>query len=293
MARRSRRNETPPLGNSSLAAVLNWLIPGAGHLLLGKAMFGLAAFVVVEGLFIVGYWLTDGMLFQYLQAELRSPFAGALTPEAGNLGALLWHMNHDPYGVAPFTPQAWPSTMKLGVFFTALSGVMNIALCVRAYSDGAHSKERLEAGPHPGTAVFLAWLVPGLGHWVQGRKLRGGIIFLVLMTLLGLATVLSQGVNLDRELHFYYWSGQFMVGSPAILLEGLFGIGRLREEIEYADAGLVFGCLAGLLNILAMMDAYTMSEVRLASPAQSSSAADGDAGAGTPTEPNEQVGATR
>lgn len=272
MARRSRRNETPPPGSPNLAALLNWLIPGAGHLLLGKAMFGLAAFVVVEGLFILGYWLTDGMLFQYLQEELRSSFAGALTPEAGNLGALLWHMNHDPYGVAPFLPRAWPSTMKLGVFFTALSGVTNIALCVRAYADGAHSKERLEASkPHPGTAVFLAWLVPGLGHWVQGRKARGGMIFVVLMGLLIIGTILSHGVNLDRELHFYYWSGQFMVGAPAIVFEGLFGIERLRGEIEYLDAGLVFGCLAGLLNILAMMDAYTMSELRLADPVETSS----------------------
>ena len=229
-------------------------------------MFGLIAFVVVEGIFFAGYMLTDGMLFQYLQQELRSSFAGALTPEAGNLGAMLWQMNQDPYGTAPFFPKAWPSTMKLGVFLTALSGVANIALCVRAYADGAHSRDRLDGGPHPGTAVFLAWLVPGLGHWVQGHKARGTAIFCLLVSLLIVATVLSEGVNLDRELHFYYWSGQFMVGLPAMLFEGLFSVGRLRGEIEYVDAGLVFGCLAGLLNILAMMDAYTAAEIRLAEP---------------------------
>ncbi len=272
MALSTRRNETPPLGNPNLAALLTWLIPGAGHLLLGKAAFGLAAFAVVEGLYLLGYWLTDGMLFEYLQDELRSSFAGALTPEAGNLGAMLWHMQHDPYGTAPFFPRPWPSTMQLGVFLTALSGVMNVALCVRAYADGAHSPDRLESGPHPGIAVFLAWLVPGLGHWVQGRKLRGAVIFGTIVSMLVVATLLAQGANLDRELHFYYWSGQFMVGLPAILFELLFSAGRVRAEIPYGDAGLVFGCLAGLLNILAMMDAYTMSELRLADPVRSSSA---------------------
>jgi len=71
-----------------------------------------------------------------------------------------------------------------------------------------------------------------------------------------------------------------MVGAPAMVFEGLFGIDRLRGGIEYLDAGLVFGCLAGLLNILAMMDAYTMSELRLASPAEPSSA-DADANSET------------
>ena len=263
---RSNSNETPPLGNPSLAALVTWLIPGAGHVLLGKAAFGFAAFAVVEGLFLAGYALTDGMLFQYLQPELRSSFAGALTPEAGNLGALLWQMNQNPYGTAPFFPAPWPSTMHLGVFFTALSGVANIALCVRAYSDGAHSRERLERGLHPGLAVFAAWLVPGLGHWLQGRKARGAVLFLVVISMLVLGTALAQGANLDRELHFYYWSGQFMCGISAILAELLFSAGRLRAEIAYVDAGLVLGCLAGLVNILAMMDTYTVAEIRLSEP---------------------------
>lgn len=260
---RYSNNETPPLGNPNMAALLTWLVPGAGHILLGKATFGLIAFAVVEGLFFAGYALTDGMLFQYLQPELRTSFAGALTPEAGNLGALLWHMNQSPYGTAPYFPNPWPSTMQLGVFLTAMSGVANIALCVRAYSDGAHSSDRLQRGLNPGTAVLCAWLVPGLGHWLQGRKARGAVLFGVVVLMLVLATALAQGANLDRELHFYYWSGQFMSGLPSILAELLFGPGRLRGEIPYVDAGLVFGCLAGLVNILGMMDTYTIAEIRL------------------------------
>ena len=269
MARRYGRaaSETPPPGNPNLAALATWLLPGAGHLMIGQATVGLVAFCVVQGLWILGHFLTGGMLLEYLQPELRTQFAIALTPEMGNLGAALWHMFNDPYGPNGL-PRPWPSTMTLGVWMTALSGVANVALCVRAYADAAFPKERLAKGVHPGTAVFLGWLVPGLGHWVQGRKLRGTLVFAMLVGLLIVGTWLAAGANLDREQHFYYWSGQFMVGGPAILFEMLFGGSRIRAEIPYVDAGLVFGCLAGLLNILAMMDAYTTAEVRLTATAE-------------------------
>ncbi len=45
-----------------------------------------------------------------------------------------------------------------------------------------------------------------------------------------------------------------MVGAPVMLLEALHGHARLTHDITYADVGLVFGCLAGLLNILCLLD---------------------------------------
>jgi hypothetical protein len=102
--------------------------------------------------------------------------------------------------------------------------------------------------------VLAGWLVPGLGHVLQGRRVRGVIVFATLVGLLLLGTWLAQGSNLDRERHFYYWSGQFLAGGPVMLLEALHGHALVTGEIEYADAGLVFGCLAGLLNILCLLD---------------------------------------
>jgi hypothetical protein len=37
---------------------------------------------------------------------------------------------------------------------------------------------------------------------------------------------------------------------------------RVEREIAYVDAGLVFGCVAGLLNVLAMIDVYGWSEAQ-------------------------------
>ena len=74
---------------------------------------------------------------------------------------------------------------------------------------------------------------------------------------------LSAWSNLSRERHFYYWAGQFFVGLPASGLE-LAGLDRaVSEQISLVDAGLLFGCVAGLLNILAMLDVYAFAEDRL------------------------------
>ena len=96
--------------------------------------------------------------------------------------------------------------------------------------------------------------MPGLGHVLQGRRVRGVLVFVALVGLLGLGTWLAHGSNLDRERHFYYWSGQFLAGAPVMILEALHGHTQVTGEIDYADAGLVFGCLAGLLNILCLLD---------------------------------------
>jgi hypothetical protein len=78
-----------------------------------------------------------------------------------------------------------------------------------------------------------------------------------------LGTWLAQGSNLDRERHFYYWSGQFLAGAPVMIVEAVHGHALVTGEIEYADAGLVFACLAGLLNILCLLDVQAFGVRRL------------------------------
>jgi TM2 domain-containing membrane protein YozV len=263
-------------GDPTVATLLTWFAPGAGHLYLGQTNFAILAFMVIEGLFLLGVKLSDGLLFEFLQADLRTTFAPILTPEAGNLGALI--MQRRTYGyVAPSMAQPWPDTIKLGAMITALSGVLNLCLMVRANVDArlARKQEQKQqpAGPSPATAVLFGFLVPGLGHWFLGRKLRGTLIFVALVGLFLVGTFLGEGANLDRERHFYYWGGQFLLGLPAMVTELVHGHPLITRDIRYVDAGLVFGSVAGLLNILAMTDAYACAERKLAGG--------GDANAGT------------
>jgi len=242
--------------------VLAWVVPGAGHLYLGRVGFGLAAFVGLGALYALGLALAGGMSFEFLDPELRGRFAVALVPEVGNLGGLLWQMRTYGFGPEPYTPRPWPEHIMLGSALCALTGVANA--CLMAHANLEARLARVAPGtrrtPHAALCAFLAWLVPGLGHWVQGRRLRAAIVAALLLGLLFAGTALAESSNLSRERHFYYWGAQFLSGAPALVLEFASGWPRVEHEIARADTGLLLAALAGLLNVLAMLDVYAWSE---------------------------------
>src|SRR5688572_33313880 len=52
-----------PRGDPTVAALLTWFVPGAGHLLLGDVALALLGFAVVGGLYALGLSLSGGMTF--------------------------------------------------------------------------------------------------------------------------------------------------------------------------------------------------------------------------------------
>lgn len=270
-------------GEPSVAVLLTWFLPGAGHLYLGRPAFALVAFAVVDGLYFLGLRLSDWMGFEFLAKELQGPFAAALSPEAGNLGAFLMQMKVHGFGFGQ--PQPWPEFMRLGVVLTALAGVLNACLMVQAQLDARRARSAaakpIDWKRSPALSCFLAWLVPGLGHVHQGRRARGAMVFLLLVGMLVLGTVLAEGSNLSRERHFYYWGGQFMAGLPALLLELAHGTRPVTSFIPYAEAGLVMASIAGLLNILAMLDVYAHGEEAYLHPARAEASEPAGVGATT------------
>ena len=271
----ARQERDKPGVDASTAAFLTWFVPGAGHLLLGQTGLALAAFGLIEGLYWVGLQLSDGMTFQFLDHELRSAAAPALAPEVANLGGYLYQWRTFGYGPSQGGPQPFPDTVVLGTILTALSGVLNACLMAHAHLsarrsassaavDGAGSAARTPPERrNPALAMLLTWAVPGLGHAWQGRARRGLIVFVSLVGLFALGTWLAEGSNLSRERHYYYWSGQFLIGLPALVAEWIWGDMRIKHAIELVDPGLVFGCVAGLLNILAMIDVFDFGEAKL------------------------------
>jgi TM2 domain-containing membrane protein YozV len=247
-------------GDPLIAVLLTWFLPGAGHLYLGRRRFALIAFLVVEGLYFAGISLSNGMFLEYLPPEMRGRFAAALTPEVGNLGALLYHV--DAYGFGQAFPRPWPTHMDLGTWLTALSGVLNVMIMSRAHFDARHVNRKPGKPIGPALAAGLSLLLPGLGQFLQGRRGRGILIAVLLVSLFAVGTYLGAGTNLDRERHFYYWAGQFMLGTPAWLAELAHGHSIALAMPEKVDAGIVMGCVAGMLNILVMLDAYGYSEAK-------------------------------
>ncbi len=253
-------------GDPTMATWLGWIVPGAGHLYLGAPVLAAVAFLSVMGLFFLGIRVSEGMVFEFLDVDLRGPIAGALTPEVGNLAGLVYYMK--THGFGPGYPRSWPEHIHLGAWLMAISGFLNVVFVVHANTLARMPKGTMPRGFAPASHVLAGWLVPGLGHLLQGRRARALIVFLMLTGLLVIGTLLAEGSNLDRERHFYYWSGQFMAGGPAMLLEALHGHALVTRDITYADAGLVFGCLAGLLNILCLLDVQAIGLKRVLEDAQ-------------------------
>jgi TM2 domain-containing membrane protein YozV len=247
-------------GDPSVAVLLTWFLPGAGHLYLGRVGMGVAALVLIQGCYALGWFLADGRTFEYLDPELRGPLATLLAPEAGNLGAMLYHLRLSGFGA--LEPRPFPEGMVVGSFLTALSGMLNLFVAAHAHLAARSQAPPVPLRSHPILQLAAAWFVPGAGHWLQGRRRRGLIVFVLLAGLFAAGTWLAAGTNLSRERHFYYWSGQFLLGGPAIVLEAVFGRARVTRELAWVDVGLLYACMAGLLNVLAMLDVSRFGERR-------------------------------
>jgi hypothetical protein len=106
-----------------------------------------------------------------------------------------------------------------------------------------------------------AWLVPGWGHWLLGRKWRALILFatIVGMFLMGIAMrgeFFSTGSGSYLQTLGYF--GELCVGvaMPAARFFGYAGGDPLFVSADYGTAYLV---AAGMLNVLAILDAYDIA----------------------------------
>ena len=109
--------------------------------------------------------------------------------------------------------------------------------------------------------ALLAWLVPGLGHLAQRRYAMaayfGGLVLLVY----GLGLWLGEGASVSGvrfPIHLY---GQYGAGLPAFLgsILGEMPTGRTIDRLEL---GLVFTTVAGILNVIVVVDAYEWTRRR-------------------------------
>jgi hypothetical protein len=107
-------------------------------------------------------------------------------------------------------------------------------------------------------APAVGWLVPGAGHMIQKRWIRGALLFVSIVTLflLGLA---MQGrlykANGGDILDILGFVGD--IGAGALYLISLaMDWGQGAIAFATADYGTKFMIVAGLLNFIAVADAY-------------------------------------
>lgn len=116
--------------------------------------------------------------------------------------------------------------------------------------------------------VGLAWLVPGAGHFLLGRKMRGAILLgsVAIMFLVGL---LMRGVMFQPQTGDLLTTVIYCGGFLGDLASGLFYLlatwmGYSQPDVagHVHDYGTKFLVAAGLLNVLAMVDAFEIATGR-------------------------------
>lgn len=136
-------------------------------------------------------------------------------------------------------------------------------------------------------SAFLAWLIPGAGHLYQGRVGKGILYGVCILGLFTMGMLMGEGKVVywrwvspfsNPEKFCLYYLGQFWVGLPALpaliqstlehfdhatILGGYLAVPSQNELNglhprlgKLVEIGTIYTTVAGLLNILAIYDAY-------------------------------------
>ena len=111
-------------------------------------------------------------------------------------------------------------------------------------------------------ACLLAWLLPGAGHLYLRRRGRGllflGAIGALFVLGVAMDARLQVHLGLDDVLASLFSVAQMAIGVPYALARGLgFEAGQVRS-VTY-EYGNTFTAVAGLLNILVILDAHDIA----------------------------------
>lgn len=133
---------------------------------------------------------------------------------------------------------------------------------MQATSSSATSSPRARS---PYLIVALSWLIPGSGHFLLGRRGRATIIFVVVALTFVLGLLMRGplfhpgGADLlSRLIQFGGFIGDLASGLFYFLAIWL-GYSQPDVAGHAPDYGSKFLVAAGLLNILAMVDAYEIA----------------------------------
>ncbi len=114
-------------------------------------------------------------------------------------------------------------------------------------------------------AVLLAWLIPGGGHFFLKRHNRGLVLmisvvvtFLLGLMMRGMLFEPEKGDLLTTVIYYGGFIGDLLSGIPYFITK-MFGYSQGDAAGHVHDYGTKFLVAAGLLNLLAIVDAFEIA----------------------------------
>ena len=116
----------------------------------------------------------------------------------------------------------------------------------------------------PTLALVAGWLVPGAGHLLLGKWIRATLLMVSVLGMFAIGIALQGKIynpNVGEPLDMLGFAGD--LGSGIIYgLARLLGWGQAPVLVAVADYGTKFIVVAGLLNIVAAVDAHSLASGR-------------------------------
>jgi hypothetical protein len=107
--------------------------------------------------------------------------------------------------------------------------------------------------------LIVGWLIPGGGHFLQGKWVRGTLlaVSIVAMFVLGLAMQGKLYTSMQDPLDILGVAGDLCSGL-LYLVSRAAGLGAQPIQTTVADYGTKFIVVAALLNVIAAVDAHNL-----------------------------------
>lgn len=131
----------------------------------------------------------------------------------------------------------------------------------------ASSAPAASSGTQAFIALIAGWLVPGAGHFVVRKPIRGALLFMSIVSMFAIGCAMQGKIynpNTGDLLDILGFAGQLGAGLLYFLARA-FGWGAPSVVLATADYGTKFIVVAGLLNIVAAVDAHSLANGRKAS----------------------------
>ena len=131
----------------------------------------------------------------------------------------------------------------------------------------AAARSAASSSANPTLCLIAGWLVPGAGHFLLKKPIRGALLLISILGMFATGVALQGKVyspNTGDLLDILGFAGQLGSGILYVLAR-VFDWGHSSVLLATADYGTKFIVVAGLLNIVSAVDAHSLANGRKAS----------------------------
>jgi hypothetical protein len=119
----------------------------------------------------------------------------------------------------------------------------------------------------PTMVLIAGWLIPGAGHFLLRKWIRGTLLFVSIVAMFSIGLALKGKIyspNTGDLLDILNFAGDLGAGLLYVLAR-IFDLGQVTVQLATADYGTKFMVVAGLLNVIAAVDAHSLANGRKSS----------------------------